>query len=95
MRMSGFIQPKNYPMKRKDPSDLQIKYPTRRAKPGQKAAARANAYAAGVKTFQWHCPTHGMALFSTAGSGSCRQCLAAARRKVKQRHSGAAHALTE
>ncbi len=72
-------------MKRKDPSDRLIRYPTNRAKPGQKAKARATARAAGQKTFRWHCPTHGSALFSTAGNGSCRQCLAEAQRAAKRR----------
>lgn len=72
-------------MKRKEPSDLRINYPSNRAKPGQKAKARSTALAASQKTFRWHCPAHGMALFSTAGSGACRQCLAATQRATKQR----------
>jgi hypothetical protein len=75
----------NLSMKRKDPSELVRNYPASRAKPGQKAKARTVARAAGEKTFRWHCPTHGAALFSTAGSGACRQCLAEAQRAAKRR----------
>lgn len=76
-------------MKRKEPSDLQINYPANRATPGHKAKARATARMADQKTFVWHCPSHGMAMFSTAGSGTCRQCLAAAQRNTKTRKRAA------
>lgn len=48
-----------------------------KAKNGQKAHARAAAVAAGRKTFHWHCHKgHGLTLFSTAGTGQCRTCMA-------------------
>ena len=60
----------------KNPEDRLISYPTKRAKPGLKTAARTAALKRGDKVFYWNCPRHGMAPFSTAGSGTCRHCIA-------------------
>lgn len=71
--------------KRKNPEDLLIAYPTIRAKPGAKTKARTNARQRGEMTFHWHCPKHGMAVFSTAGAGMCRQCAAENTRAMRER----------
>jgi len=80
--------------KRKNPEDKARAYPTIRAKPGTKARARTEARQRGEMTFNWHCPTHGMAVFSTAGAGTCRQCIAQAQRAAKQRAKDAASTTT-
>jgi uncharacterized Zn finger protein (UPF0148 family) len=72
-------------MKRKNPEDLLIDYPSKRARPGTRTTAQRAASLAGHKTFAWHCPTHGQALFSTSGSGTCRQCIADAQRASRAR----------
>jgi hypothetical protein len=61
-------------MKRKNPEDLLISYPTKRASPG---------------VFYWLCPRHGMTVFSTAGAGVCRCCIADAQKKTKDRRNAA------
>src|SRR5258708_26846825 len=76
--------------KPKDPQDRLIPYPTKRAKPGTKAKARAAAIATGQKTFYWHCPRHGMSVFSTAGTGTCRYCIAEAQKAAKNLRNAAA-----
>ncbi len=77
-------------MKKKAPEDLLISYPTRRASPGVKAKARDTAIEAGHKSFYWNCPRHGMTVFSTAGAGVCRCCIAAALKKSKDHRNAAA-----
>jgi uncharacterized Zn finger protein (UPF0148 family) len=74
---------------KKDPQDLLISYPTRRASPGVKAKARDTAIAAGHKSFYWNCPRHGMTLFSTAGAGVCRCCIADAQAKSRDHRNAA------
>ena len=69
----------------KKPEDRLIPYPNRRARPGLKTAARIAALRHGDKMFFWNCPRHGMAPFSTAGSGTCRHCIAARQRGRYQR----------
>jgi hypothetical protein len=81
-------------MKPKAPQDKIRAYPGNRAKPGTKAKARTEARQSGEKTFNWHCPTHGMAVFSTAGTGTCRQCVAHAQRAAKHRTEAAKPATT-
>lgn len=76
--------------KPKDPQDRLIPYPTKRAKPGTKAKARAMAVAAAQKTFYWYCPRHGMSVFSTAGTGTCRCCMAETQKAVKDHRNAAA-----
>jgi len=75
--------------KRKNPEDKTRAYPATRAKPGTRAKARAAARQRGEMTFNWHCPTHGMAVFSTAGAGVCRQCVAENTRAMRERHKRA------
>ncbi|MGP8441909.1 hypothetical protein ACT2E5_07215 [Burkholderia vietnamiensis] len=72
-------------MKPKAPEDRIRAYPSNRAKPGTKAKTRTEARQRGAMTFNWHCPKHGMAVFSTAGAGTCRQCVAQAQRAVRER----------
>jgi hypothetical protein len=76
--------------KPKDPQARRIPYPTKRAKPGTKAKARAVAVAAGQKTFYWFCPRHGMSVFSTAGTGTCRCCMAETQKAAKDHRNTAA-----
>jgi uncharacterized Zn finger protein (UPF0148 family) len=76
-------------MKRKDPNDLLISYPTKRASPGVKAKARDKAIEAGEKSFYWNCPRHGMTVFSTAGAGVCRCCIADAQQKSRDHRNAA------
>jgi len=76
-------------MKKKEPSDLLISYPTKRASPGVKAKARDTAIEAGQKSFYWNCPRHGMTVFSTAGAGVCRCCIADAQQKSRDHRNAA------
>ena len=76
--------------KPKDPQDRRIPYPTKRAEPGTKAKARAVAVATGQKTFHWFCPRHGMSVFSTAGTGTCRCCIAETQKAAKDHRNAAA-----
>ncbi|MEM5387636.1 hypothetical protein VSR68_29110 [Paraburkholderia phymatum] len=78
----------------KKPEDRLIAYPTTRAKQGMKTKARETARAAGLKSFYWKCPKHGMTPFSTAGSGTCRRCIAEAQRAAKLRTKAAKTEIT-
>ncbi|MGP8442376.1 hypothetical protein ACT2E5_09605 [Burkholderia vietnamiensis] len=71
--------------KPKNPEDKAIAYPVTRAKRGAKARARIAGRQRGEMTFNWHCPKHGTAVFSTAGAGTCRQCIAQAQRAMRER----------
>jgi uncharacterized Zn finger protein (UPF0148 family) len=74
---------------RKAPDTRLISYPAKRASPGVKSRARDLAIAANHKSFYWACPRHGMTLFSTAGAGVCRCCIADAQKRSRDHRNAA------
>jgi len=49
-------------------------YLSKRAKPGEREAARKGALDRGDEHFQWRCGKHGLTAFATHGSGQCVLC---------------------